>query len=88
MNRRVVITGTGSISALGNSMKELISSIEQNICGTKQMTAWEKYKGLQSIVGAPAQMPDIKIIPRKMRRSMGRMSLLAVFAVNEASPRK
>ena len=82
--RSVVITGTGSISALGNSMKELIDSIENQICGTKKMETWDRYKGLQSLVGAPANLPDIKIIPRKIRRSMGRMSLLAVFAVNEA----
>ncbi|MCP4670363.1 MAG: beta-ketoacyl-[acyl-carrier-protein] synthase family protein, partial [Desulfobacula sp.] len=82
--RRVVITGTGSISALGNSMDELLDSIEQRVCGTQQMTKWDRYKGLQSRVGAPATLPDIKIIPRKMRRSMGRMSLLAVFAANEA----
>ncbi len=84
MKRRVVVTGTGSISALGNCMKELIDSIERQVCGTKQMETWNQYKGLQSLVGAPAELPDIKIIPRKMRRSMGRMSLLAVFAVNEA----
>ncbi len=82
--RRVVITGTGSISALGNSMEELINSIEQKVCGTKQMEQWSQYKGLQSLVGAPAKLPDIKFIPRKMRRSMGRMSLLATFAANEA----
>jgi 3-oxoacyl-[acyl-carrier-protein] synthase II len=82
--RRVVITGTGSISALGNSMEELINSIEQQVCGTKKMEPWNKYKGLQSLVGAPAKLPDIKIIPRKMRRSMGRMSLLATFAAIEA----
>jgi 3-oxoacyl-[acyl-carrier-protein] synthase II len=82
--RRVVITGTGSISALGNSMEELINSIEQKICGTKKMETWHQYKGLQSLVGAPANLPDIKVIPRKMRRSMGRMSLLATFAAIEA----
>ncbi|MCP4106694.1 MAG: beta-ketoacyl-[acyl-carrier-protein] synthase family protein [Desulfobacteraceae bacterium] len=82
--RRVVITGTGSISALGNSMEELMKSIELQMCGTKQMKAWKEYKGLQSLVGAPAEMPDILFIPRKLRRSMGRMSLLSVFAVNEA----
>ncbi|MCP4344447.1 MAG: beta-ketoacyl-[acyl-carrier-protein] synthase family protein [Desulfobacterales bacterium] len=82
--RRVVITGTGSISALGSSMEELMKSIELQMCGTKQMKAWKKYKGLQSLVGAPAEMPDILFIPRKLRRSMGRMSLLSVFAVNEA----
>ena len=82
--RRVVITGTGTISALGNSMKELINSIENQICGTRQMTKWNRYKGLQSLVGAPAQLPDIKIITRKLRRSMVRMSLLATFAAIEA----
>ena len=82
--KRVVVTGTGSISALGNSMNELVNSIELKVCGTKKMAGWEKYKGLQSLVGAPADMPDVKTIPRKIRRSMGRMSLLSVFAVNEA----
>lgn len=82
--RRVVITGTGSISALGNRMEELISSIEQQKCGTKKMETWSQYKGLQSLVGAPVQLPDVKFIPRKMRRSMGRMSLLATFAAIEA----
>ncbi len=82
--RRVVITGTGAISALGNSMAELIDSIENQICGTKKMDEWHKYIGLQSLVGAPAVLPDIKSIPRKLRRSMGRMTLLSIFAVNEA----
>ncbi len=82
--RRVVITGTGSITALGNSMKELMDSLEQGVCGTKRMEPWSEYKGLQSLVGAPVNLPDVKIIPRKMRRSMGRMSFLSVFAVNEA----
>jgi len=82
--RRVVVTGTGSISALGNSMEELICSMEQQICGTKKMDTWHQYKGLKSLVGAPAILPDIKLIPRKMRRSMGRMSFLAIFAVEEA----
>ncbi len=82
--RRVVITGTGSITALGNSMDELLNSIENRVCGTQQMPEWDRYKGLQSLVGAPATLPDIKTIPRKMRRSMGRMSLLAVFAADEA----
>ena len=82
--RRVVITGTGSISALGNSMEELMDSLDLKICGTQRMEGWDRYKGLKSLVGAPAQLPDIKIIPRKIRRSMGRMSFLAIFAVNDA----
>ncbi len=83
--RRVVVTGMGAVSALGTSIEELINSIEKKICGTKQMNGWGKYKGLQSLVGAPAQLPDMKsIIHRKIRRSMGRMSLFGVVAAREA----
>ena len=35
--RRVVITGTGSISALGNSMEELMDSLDLKICGTQRI---------------------------------------------------
>ncbi len=83
--RRVVITGMGAISALGTSIEELMNSIEGRLCGTKQMKGWDKYRGLQSLVGAPAQLPDMKaIIHRKIRRSMGRMSLFGVVAAKEA----
>ncbi len=80
-----MITGTGAISAIGNSIEEIINSIERKVCGTRRMEGWEKYKGLQSLVGAPADLPDMKkIIHRKIRRSMGRMSLLGVVAAKEA----
>ncbi len=83
--KRVVITGTGAVSALGNSINEIINAVERKICGTERMEQWSRYKGLQSLVGAPARLPDMKkLIDRKIRRSMGRMSLLGVLAALEA----
>jgi len=82
--RRVVITGSGAITSLGKNVRELIDGIENKRCATRTMSDWEKYTGLQSLVGSPVTLPDVKHIPRKIRRSMGRISLLATFAVDEA----
>ncbi len=48
------------------------------------MAGWEEYLGLQSLVGAPVDMQDEKRIPRQKRRSMGRMSIFAAQAADEA----
>lgn len=84
MKGRVVITGTGAITGMGRNLDELMAGIENRVCATRRMPGWEKYTGLRSLVGVPADMPEHKHIPRKIRRSMGRMSLFAVFAAQEA----
>ena len=82
--RRVVITGTGVLTGMGNGVDILMQGIENRRCATLRMPGWEKYKGLRSLVGVPVELPSVKHIPRKVRRSMGRLSLLAVFAAEEA----
>ena len=82
--QRVVITGTGALTGMGNGVDALMKGIENRRCATSRMPGWEKYKGLRSLVGVPAELPSAKHIPRKVRRSMGRLSLLAVFAAEEA----
>ncbi|MGM0644574.1 MAG: beta-ketoacyl synthase N-terminal-like domain-containing protein, partial [Thermodesulfobacteriota bacterium] len=81
---RVVITGTGAITGMGNGIGSLMEGIEKARCATVRMPGWEKYTGLRSLVGVPVDLPDAGHIPRKVRRSMGRLSLLAVFAAEEA----
>ncbi len=82
--KRVAITGLGVISPLGNSVQALTSGLEsgQNAC--VYMPAWENYKGLRCLVGAPALLEDEKLIPRQNRRSMGRLSIFAVQAAQQA----
>ncbi|MCK5529004.1 MAG: beta-ketoacyl-[acyl-carrier-protein] synthase family protein [Kiritimatiellae bacterium] len=81
---RVVVTGLGAVSALGSSVDALMAGIAAGTSGVKYMEGWSEYKGLRSLVGAPVVLENVKDIPRKQRRSMGRMSIMAVQAANEA----
>lgn len=82
--RRVAITGLGTITPLGNSVEALISGLERGESAIQCMPEWQKYKGLRCLVAAPAKMQDEKIIPRQNRRSMGRLSIFAVQAAEQA----
>jgi 3-oxoacyl-[acyl-carrier-protein] synthase II len=82
--KRVVITGMGVVSPFGNGVSELMRGIEDGRSAVKRMDGWERYIGLQSLVGAPAEIKDEKRIPRQKRRSMGRMSIFAAQAADEA----
>jgi len=82
--KRVVITGIGVVSPFGNGVPALMQGLEEGRCAVQRMEGWEQYAGLQSLVGAPVEMRDEKLIPRQKRRSMGRMSIFAAQAADEA----
>jgi len=82
--KRVVITGIGVVSPFGNGVAELIKGIEEQRSAVRRMAGWEQYIGLRSLVGSPVDMRDEKRIPRQKRRSMGRMSIFAAQAADEA----
>ena len=82
--KRVVITGIGVVSPFGNGVASLMKGIEEGRSAVRRMEGWEQYIGLHSLVGAPVDMQDEKKIPRQKRRSMGRMSIFAAQAADEA----
>jgi len=82
--KRVVITGVGSISSLGEDTATLIAAIEAGQSGVRQMTAWNNYIGLHSLVAAPVITDKAKDIPRKYRRCMGPMAILGAIAGKQA----
>lgn len=82
--RRVAITGLGAVTPLGNSVDAFIGAIERGECATRFMPDWNKYKGLHCLVAAPVEMQDEKLIPRQVRRSMGRLSIFAAQAAEQA----
>lgn len=82
--KRVVITGIGVVSPFGNGAPALMKGIEEGRSTVKRMEGWEQYSGLHSLIGAPVEMQDEKRIPRQKRRSMGRMSIFAAQASDEA----
>lgn len=82
--RRVVITGMGSVSPLGRGLPALLEGLEAGRSAVRRMEGWTQYIGLRSQVAAPAELKDEKLIPRQSRRSMGRLSLFAVQAAQDA----
>ncbi|MEN7973108.1 MAG: beta-ketoacyl synthase N-terminal-like domain-containing protein [Verrucomicrobiota bacterium] len=82
--KRVVITGMGVVSPLGNSVDSMAEGLAQGASAVQRMDEWSVYKGLHSLVGAPAVLENEKQIPRQKRRSMGRLSLFAAQAAKAA----
>jgi 3-oxoacyl-[acyl-carrier-protein] synthase II len=82
--KRVVITGFGAVSPLGRDVNSLIKGLEEGRSAVQHMDGWEQYTGLRSLVGAPAELQGEKQIPRQKRRTMGRMSIFAAQAADQA----
>ncbi len=82
--KRVVITGMGSVSPLGRGIQTLTDGLNTGRSAVRKMEGWDQYIGLRSLVGAPAELKDERLIPRLSRRSMGRMSIFAVQAAQDA----
>ncbi|MDD4180090.1 MAG: beta-ketoacyl synthase N-terminal-like domain-containing protein [Victivallaceae bacterium] len=84
--RRVVITGTGVVSALGHSREELFRLLLAGKSAARFMPEWESFFGSTKIVAAPVTLdPDVaKKIDRKFRRSMGNAALFAAIAAIDA----
>jgi len=81
---KVFITGMGAVSSLGNGVDTMFGSLLENRSGIRQYPEWAQYKGLGTLLGAPAPAHDITRIPRAARRTMSRMSEMAVLATTEA----
>jgi 3-oxoacyl-[acyl-carrier-protein] synthase II len=82
--KRVVITGIGVVSPFGNGVTALMKGLEEGRSAVRFMEGWDEYNGLHSLVGAPVDMQGEMSIPRQKRRSMGRMSIFAAQAADEA----
>ncbi len=82
--RRVVITGVGLNSPLGNSYDELYESLKAEKCGIEYVPEWENINGLGTKVAGRVKDVDLKAIPRKFRRSMGRVAQLAAVSTSDA----
>lgn len=85
MTRRVVITGMGGVTALGDNWTTVASALKRLENAVRYMPEWDVYDGLHTKLGAPI---DHFILPehytRKRIRSMGRVSLLSTRATELA----
>lgn len=83
--RRVVITGTGYISALGNDWQHVKSRILARKNAVRYMQEWEQYSDLKTKLAAPVDNFNLgSEYSAKRKRSMGRVSQMAVAATHTA----
>ena len=82
--RRVVITGMGAVTPMGYGVQALFDGIKEGRSAVKRMPEWEEYSGLRSLLAAPCEIRNEKDIPRKNRRSMSPMSIMAAQSADEA----
>jgi 3-oxoacyl-[acyl-carrier-protein] synthase II len=73
------------ISPIGNDWETVASNLKNARTGVRFFEEWQEFSGLNAFLGAPAHDFEIPAhYPRKMRRSMGRLSLLGVRAAELA----
>ncbi len=78
--KRVVITGMAAITPLGNDWETVSQKLKSQTTAIQKMTEWEKYKGLNTCLGAPVEFSRPEHYSRKQVRGMGRVAMLATYA--------
>ncbi|WP_028025714.1 beta-ketoacyl-[acyl-carrier-protein] synthase family protein [Enterovibrio calviensis] len=85
--RRVVITGVGVVSSIGNDFDTLTESLKLGRSGIRAVEAWSEY-GLTSRIAGLVDLDESKIqsanIPLKLRRAMPTSTLYCSVAASDA----
>jgi len=81
--RRVVVTGMGIVSSLGDSIPEVLTSLREGRSGTVFQPAYEKL-GLKSQVGAFSRIDVRQHLDKKTLRFMGNAAAYGCIALRQA----
>jgi len=81
---RVVVTGVGAFSPVGNNWSEIETNLRSLRNGVRYIKDWDIYEGLNTRLGAQCYFEPPASFTRKRTRSMGRVSLLATGASEKA----
>jgi 3-oxoacyl-[acyl-carrier-protein] synthase II len=83
--KRVVVTGAGAVSALGNDWPSVAARLRERRNAVVRMPDWAQYQGLNTRLAAP--VPPFDLPPHYSRtatRSMGRVAVMSVLASEAA----
>ena len=78
--KRVVVTGMGCITALGQDWEQARIRLQQGKNTIRYMPEWERYEGLFTKLGGPVDFEKPVHYTRKATRTMGRVALMSVEA--------
>lgn len=81
--KRVVITGAGIVSSLGNSLEDVSHSLRQGLSGIRFNESF-KQAGMRSHISGDIQFDIRDSVPRRVARYMGRGGAFAYHAMEQA----
>jgi 3-oxoacyl-[acyl-carrier-protein] synthase II len=82
--KRVVITGMGLRTPLGAEAATMFGAILEGRSGVRPQPGWAEVADLGASLGASVEDFDEQVIPRKYRRTMGRLAQMAVASALDA----
>ena len=85
MENRVVITGMGVVSPLGNNIETFWNNIKEGKCGISLLTEEEKAEGIDiHVAGKVKDFDASKYMDKKEQKRLAKFSQYAVYAAKEA----
>lgn len=81
--RRVVITGMGIVSPLGDNIADVLVSLKEGISGIRYQKAYEELN-LRSRIGSFTRIDIKEHVDKKILRFMGNAAAYAYIALNQA----
>ena len=84
MERRVVITGMGAISPIGNNIEEVWESIQKSNCGIDEITLFDTSNFKTKLAAEVKGYDPLQHFDAKQAKRLDRVSQFAVVAAREA----
>ena len=84
MSRRVVVTGMGAITPIGNNVKDFFQNIKENKCGIDYIKRFDTENYRVKLAAEVKDFDPTEYMERKEARRMDRFSQLAIAAAKEA----
>ena len=82
--RRVVVTGLGAVTPIGNNVEEFWNGIKAGKCGIDKVTLFDATDFKTQIAGEVKNFEPTDFIEKKDARKMDRYTQLAMVAADEA----
>lgn len=83
-NRRVVVTGLGAITPIGNNVEEFWNGIKQTKCGIDEITLFDTTDFKAKLAGEVKNFNAEDFLDKKSAKRLDRFSQFAVIAAREA----
>ena len=81
--RRVVVTGLGIVSSIGNNCQEVLDSLREGRSGIEHVDQYKEL-GFRSHIAGTVNLNTEELIDRKLRRFMGNSAAYNYIAMQEA----